>query len=80
MVATAVDGIVEVVRSGDNGYLVPPGDVRALAKSVCRILESTEDWARLAAAASEGLEEFDRDLMVRKQEDLYKWLGGLSRS
>jgi len=80
VVATAVDGVVEVVRSGDNGYLVPPGDVGALAKHVCRILESTADSARLAAAASVGLGEFDRDLMVRKQEDLYRWLGGRSRS
>ena len=80
VVATAVDGIVEVVRSGDNGYLVPPGNVRALGNRACQILESTENWVRLAATASVGLEEFDRDLMVRKQEDLYRWLGGRSRS
>ncbi|MFV2072182.1 MAG: glycosyltransferase family 4 protein [Thermoanaerobaculales bacterium] len=80
VVATAVDGTVEVVRSGDNGYLVPAGDVEALAAGVCRILESPDLWAQFAAAAPEGLGEFDRDLMVRKQEDLYRWIGGRSRS
>jgi glycosyltransferase involved in cell wall biosynthesis len=74
VVATAVDGTVEVVRSGENGFLAPAGDVSALAESVCMILADGETRARLAQAASCGLEGFDRDLMVRQQEDLYRWM------
>jgi glycosyltransferase involved in cell wall biosynthesis len=74
VVATAVDGTVEVVRSGDNGYLAPAGDVAALAEAVCTILADPEISASFARAASRGLEEFDRDLMVRRQEDLYRWM------
>jgi glycosyltransferase involved in cell wall biosynthesis len=73
-VATAVDGTIEVVRSGGNGFLAPAGDVAALAESVCTILADAEVRARFAQAASRGLEDFDRDLMVRQQEDLYRWM------
>ena len=74
VVATAVDGTVEVVRSGVNGFLAPAGDVAALAESVCVILGDAETRAAFADAASRGLEDFDRDLMVRQQEDLYRWM------
>ncbi len=74
VVATAVDGTVEVVRSGGNGFLTPAGDVAALAESVCIILADAEIRSRFAKAASRGLEDFDRDLMVRQQEDLYRWM------
>jgi len=74
VVATAVDGTVEVVRSGGNGFLAPAGDVAALAESVCTILADAETRARFAKAASCGLDDFDRDLMVRQQEDLYQWM------
>jgi glycosyltransferase involved in cell wall biosynthesis len=71
VVATAVDGTVEVVRSGGNGFLAPAGDVRALAAGVCTILADAETRARFSTAASVGLEDFDHDLMVRRQEELY---------
>lgn len=80
VVATAVDGTVEVVRSGDNGFLAPAGDVEGLAGAVCRILDEPDLRAALAARAREGLQEFDNDLMVRRQEELYRCLGGRSRS
>ncbi len=80
VVATAVDGTVEVVRSGDNGLLAPAGDITGLAQSVGRLLADPGLRARMAAAAREGLEAFDRDLMVRQQEDLYRWMCSHSRS
>jgi len=80
VVATAVDGTVEVVRSGDNGLLAPAGDITGLAQSVGRLLADPGLRARMAAAAREGLEAFDRDLMVRQQEDLYRCMCSHSRS
>jgi glycosyltransferase involved in cell wall biosynthesis len=80
VVATAVDGTVEVVRSGDNGLLVPAGDVTGLAQSIGRLLADPGLRNRMAAAAREGLEDFDRDLMVRQQEDLYRWMCSHNRS
>jgi glycosyltransferase involved in cell wall biosynthesis len=80
VVATAVDGTVEVVRSGDNGYLAPVGDIAALAEGVRRVIDDPAGRARLAASARGGLGEFDRDVMVRQQEELYRWIGPTRRS
>jgi glycosyltransferase involved in cell wall biosynthesis len=80
VVATAVDGTVEVVRSGVNGFLAPAGDVPALAESVCALLDDDETRARFADAASRSLGDFDRDLMVQQQEDLYRWMSCRARS
>ncbi len=80
VVATAVDGTVEVVRSGDNGLLAPSGDIAGLAQSIGRLLADPGLRDRMAVAARDGLEDFDRDLMVRQQEDLYRWMCSHSRS
>jgi glycosyltransferase involved in cell wall biosynthesis len=80
VVATAVDGTVEVVRSGDNGLLAPAGDIQGLAKAIDRLLVDPGLRAQMAAAAREGLEDFDRELMVKQQEDLYRWMCSRSRS
>jgi glycosyltransferase involved in cell wall biosynthesis len=74
VVATAVDGTVEVVRSGDNGLLAAAGDIDGLARSISELLADPDLCRRMAAAAREGLEEFDRQAMVRQQEDLYRWM------
>jgi glycosyltransferase involved in cell wall biosynthesis len=76
VVATAVDGTVEVVRDGVNGRLVSPGDVEGLAREVIGLLRDAATRRRMSAAAGEGLEEFDIDRMVRQQEELYRCLLG----
>lgn len=80
VVATAVDGTVEVVRSEDNGLLAPSGDIAGLARSIGRLLADPGLRDQMAVAARDGLEDFDRDLMVRQQEDLYRWMCSHSRS
>jgi glycosyltransferase involved in cell wall biosynthesis len=71
VVAMAVDGVREVVRDGVNGLAVPPGDVGALVGRVGELLADPARRAELARHAGEGLEGFDRELMVRQQEALY---------
>ena len=72
--AMAVDGVEEVVRDGENGFLVAEGDVAGLADRVGAILHDGTLRRRLAAAAGEGLGEFERGTMVRQQEELYREL------
>jgi glycosyltransferase involved in cell wall biosynthesis len=43
----------EVILDGENGLLVPPGDVAALAAAICRMVED-EDLRRSTSAG--GLE------------------------
>ena len=79
VVATAVDGTPEVVRPGVNGDLVPPDNADALARAVLAILADDDRRRSLAAAAADGLDEFGRDHMVRKLEELYRWMLGSNR-
>jgi len=79
VVATAVDGTPEVVRDGENGFLVAPGDVDGVAAAITRLLLDPALRRRLGSAPRE-LGEFDIDFMVRQHEDLYRWLLGSKRS
>jgi glycosyltransferase involved in cell wall biosynthesis len=72
--AMAVDGVAEVVRDGVDGYLVAEGDTVSLAARVVELLEDPARRAAFAARAGEGLDEFDRDTMVRQQEAMYEEL------
>ena len=76
VVAMAVDGVDEVVRDGDNGFLVREGDTAALGERVAAVLADGALRDRLAAHAGDGLDPWDRDTMVREQEALYEALAG----
>jgi glycogen synthase len=49
VVASAVNGIPEIVRGGETGFLVPADDPAALAAALMRALQAPEEAARLAA-------------------------------
>lgn len=74
VVASAVDGVTEVIRDGVNGFLVAPGDDDGLAARVGELIADEALHARLAENTTDGLDEFDRDRMVRNQEELYSEL------
>ncbi|SHF73708.1 glycosyltransferase [Geodermatophilus nigrescens] len=54
VVASAVQGLQEIVTSGEDGLLVPPGDAAALADAVASLLDDPALAARLAAAGVES--------------------------
>jgi len=57
VVATAVGGVPDLVRGGENGLLAKSGDGSALGEALARVLGDPEEARRLAAgaAASDGL-------------------------
>ena len=57
VIATAVGGVPEVVHDGENGLLVPAGDVNAIAGAIERIVHDDRLRASLAAAAASSVEE-----------------------
>jgi len=71
VVATAVDGSAEAIVDGVDGYLCSPGDIGALAGRLLKLLNDPAVAQRMGLAASGSVDEFDRDVMIRKQEDLY---------
>jgi glycosyltransferase involved in cell wall biosynthesis len=56
-VCTAVGGLPEMIEDGVTGYLVPPGDPRALAEALGRVLSSGDRGRAMGEAARRRLEE-----------------------
>jgi len=74
-VCYATDGVADLLRDGENGFLAAPGDVDALAGKLVRALTDADLRRRLGAAAAASIgPEFDIDGMVRAQEALYERL------
>jgi glycosyltransferase involved in cell wall biosynthesis len=66
VIATRIAGAPEVIRDGENGYLVEPGDPAALASRAIEALNLTaEERATLSARARERVEElFDQEAVL----------------
>ena len=57
VIASALGGIIEIVRAGVDGFTFPAGDSAALAKRLRRLLEHPEELARLRPQAKATIEE-----------------------
>jgi glycosyltransferase involved in cell wall biosynthesis len=65
VVAAASRGLRELIRDGVDGLLVPPGQPRALADAVARLLGDTSLARRLGEAAASRVErEFSESAMI----------------
>jgi glycosyltransferase involved in cell wall biosynthesis len=58
VVATAVGGVPELVRDGETGVLVPPGDHAAMAHGALRLLGDPEFAARVVSGARDDCSRF----------------------
>lgn len=72
VVATRVGGVPDLVRQ--NGLLVPPGDVDALAAALHEALSRPERRAAWAAGSRAMAPEFSTDIRVNRFEALYRAL------
>ena len=68
VVATGVDGNLEVVENGRSGILVPPRDSAALASAVRRLMDSPKGAAAMGRRARERVA---RDFSLRNTTDAY---------
>lgn len=71
IVASAVGGIPEVVRSGQDGLLVPSGDVAALSAACSRLINDPDLAKSLVRSALSYWPRFSIDSMVRETEQVY---------
>jgi len=70
VVATRVGGVPEVVRDGENGLLVEPGDLDAFTEALRRIVHDGELRARLAAAAAPSVVRYSADAIYGRLEQI----------
>ncbi|HLS80578.1 MAG TPA: glycosyltransferase family 4 protein [Steroidobacter sp.] len=78
-IVTPVGSIAEVVKDGLNGLLVQPGDPRALATALQRMLEHPDERARMAARARQTVEPLGLETYMQRLTSLYRTVcdGGL---
>ena len=68
VVATRTGGVAEIVRDGENGLLVDPGDAAAFRDAVDRYLGDPVLRERLRANAAASVARFDRDEVYGRLE------------
>ena len=76
-VATEVGGNSEVIKSGVNGFLTPPGDLYELVRQVEALLRDGELASRMGAAARQQVERtFSARSFVAQHQALYREVAG----
>lgn len=73
VVASDTGGLPEIVRSGENGLLVPPKNPQALAEAIIKMATSSEaERQRLGENGRRMVqEEFDPQLLTRQVESVF---------
>jgi glycosyltransferase involved in cell wall biosynthesis len=75
VVASSVPALAGLVRDGETGLLVPPGDKAALARQTRRLLDDPALSRRLGdAGRRHAAEAFGPDALVRRLQSLYEGL------
>jgi glycosyltransferase involved in cell wall biosynthesis len=75
IVTTGVGGIPDAVADGENGLLVEPGDVAALAAALERLLGDDEERRRLGERARATIEQrFQSGVVVQQISKVYQAL------
>ncbi len=72
VVATNVEGLREVVKDGRTGFLVPPGQPKALAKKIILLLKNPSLCSQMGNEGRKRVETlFSLDGMINELESLY---------
>ena len=79
VVASAVGGVPELITHGENGWLVPPGDVTALAEALEFCHRKTDRAMRLGRAAGELVRrDYHWQAVIEGFESVYDEVLGLA--
>jgi glycosyltransferase involved in cell wall biosynthesis len=71
-VAYAVNGVRDILRDGENGFSIEPGQTEQAAEKVLWLKAHPAEGRRMGEAGRTLIrKEFDIDRMVRQQEELY---------
>lgn len=71
VIGQKVTGLIDSVRDGETGILVPYEDVDALAAAINRIVHDDELRHRMGTAGRKWARNFSWDEAARKQEEFY---------
>ncbi|MEY2966838.1 MAG: phosphatidylinositol alpha-mannosyltransferase, partial [Actinomycetota bacterium] len=72
VVASRIDGYLNVATDGENALLVEPGDVRGLASALARALTDSRLAGRLTTNGLEHSRSFSMDALADRYIELYE--------
>jgi glycosyltransferase involved in cell wall biosynthesis len=77
VIAARVGGMVEIVKEGETGLLVEPGDTGSLARAICYLLEHDDVRSRMGEAARRRARAlFSWDRVAARLVETYEELCG----
>lgn len=74
VITTPVGGIPEVVKTGENGVLVTPGDTKAIAAAIKHYVENRDDIARHGRRAYQVVRDFFPEKVFGDLKGIYELL------
>jgi glycosyltransferase involved in cell wall biosynthesis len=74
VIASRIAGLADVINDGENGFLVPPGDVDALSKSIQHLVDDPALRQRLGQGALRRAQDFRSSVVVPRIEAVYEEL------
>jgi len=72
VVASRIGGLVDIVRDGETGLLVTPGDPMALQEAIDNLLDDNEHRMSMSFMAQQRIVEFQARTVVARLECLYQ--------
>jgi len=71
IVASNVGGIPDLVKDGQNGFLVGPGDVNGLSLAMKKLIADEELRVKMGAKGRAMAQSYGVEEMIGKIDDLY---------
>ena len=72
VIGAAAEGLPELVRNGETGYLLPVGDVEGMARRSIELLSDSKKHASMAEAARRvSIENYDVEKIIPMYEEFY---------
>ena len=72
IIATNSGGVPEIVRHGQDGFLVTPGSADEIANAMVEILKNDGLRRRLSDSALKRAESFDLNILVDKMTNIFE--------
>lgn len=73
VIASAAGGIVDIVRDGRNGILVPPGDAAALSAAIGRMMDDPQAAREMGIHGRQDVErDFSWDAIADRLAEIYR--------
>jgi len=71
IIASSIGGITDIVRSGENGILVPVGDAAAWAEAIARLCRDPEKRRRMGDAGMQMAPRYSSEEMIKRIDQMY---------